>query len=167
MWQPLTAVFLTMLALTGCGSGGASREGSGRLGWVGRTVFDDPSYPQYHIVYDTSQIASEFVETIRKLQDGVDYVVFFGLWCSDSQREVPRFLKLVDSGAIVSSKVRLYSLDQRKKSPAGVESRYSIERVPTFILLRGDEELGRIVERPKSSLEGDILMILATAQPHL
>jgi hypothetical protein len=35
-----------------------------------------------------------------------------------------------------------------------------VERVPTFIFYRGDREIGRIVEKPKADLMGEVLEIL-------
>jgi hypothetical protein len=57
--------------------------------------------------------------------------------------------------------VTLYGVDRKKKSPGGTEAQYHIERVPTFIFLKHGEEIGRIVENPQASLEGDMLSILA------
>ena len=36
----------------------------------------------------------------------------------------------------------------------------NIERVPTFIIYRGEKEIGRIVETPKKSLERDLWNIV-------
>jgi hypothetical protein len=154
----------TAMCVTGCTTGGpALREMN--LGWVDRAVLDGPHHPEYRATYDTSHIDAQFVEMVRQVHEGADILVFFGIWCSDSKRELPRFLKLADLSGIPRGRVRLYALDRKKKSPGGLEARYSIERVPTFIFLRGEKETGRIVERPRSTLEGDVLMILASAPP--
>jgi len=38
---------------------------------------------------------------------------------------------------------------------------YKIELVPTFIFYDGDTELGRIIETPQTSIEGDLLKIIS------
>ncbi|MEK7671115.1 MAG: thioredoxin family protein, partial [Bacteroidota bacterium] len=91
-------------------------------------------------------------------------VVVLGTWCSDSKREVPRFLKIVDLSLIPPAQIQFYGVDRTKKSSDGVTDRYKIERVATFIFLKRGEEVGRIVESPKNSLEEDMLAILADAQ---
>ena len=62
---------------------------------------------------------------------------------------------------IPAERVRLHGLDRAMKSPDGLAAGYQIVRVPTFIVLRGGKEEGRIVERPIGTLEGDLLTILA------
>jgi hypothetical protein len=106
-------------------------------------------------------IGPPFVEMIRQARGGMRVLVFLGTWCSDSRREVPRFLALADSTGMTPNDYTLYALDRKKSSPEGLERQYNIDRVPTFILLRGTKELGRIVETPKTTLEGDFLDILA------
>jgi len=56
--------------------------------------------------------------------------------------------------------VHLFGVDRSKKSTDGTTEKYTISRVPTLIVLRGDEELGRIVESPRSTQEKDLLRIL-------
>ena len=67
--------------------------------------------------------------------------MFLGAWCSDSRREVPRFLKIADLAGMDATRIKLYGLDRTKKSSDGLTDRYGIERVPTFIFLRGDKEV--------------------------
>lgn len=112
--------------------------------------------------YPEEPIGEPFIEMIRQARPGVRVLVFMGTWCSDSKREVPRFLRIADGSGMTSADFDLYGLDRKKKSPGGLEGKYSIERVPTFIFLRGGKEIGRIVETPRTTLEGDILSILAT-----
>jgi hypothetical protein len=40
--------------------------------------------------------------------------------------------------------------------------KFKIKKTPTFIILRNQVEIGRIVERPEISLEADLLKILET-----
>ncbi len=111
--------------------------------------------------YPEDPIGQPFLDMIRQARGGVHVLVFMGTWCSDSKREVPRFLRIADGSGMTSPEFSLYALDRKKTSPDGLERRYGIERVPTFIFLRGDKEIGRIVESPKTTLEGDIITILA------
>jgi len=114
-------------------------------------------------VYDTTHVESDFIELIRTAGGGVETKVFLGTWCPDSHREVPRFLRVIDLAGSSLGPVTLYGLDRGMKSPAGEEVPYAIERVPTFIFLKHGKEIGRIVETPRTSIEGDMLTILASA----
>lgn len=132
------------------------------LGWVDRTALNNPSYPEFNAVYDTTHIGQNYVEMIRAFQGGTDFTVFFGFWCPDSKREVPRFLKVADLAGIPPGRIKLYSLDRSKKSSDGLTQEFKIERVPTFIVLRNGKEIGRITEFPATTIEGDLLTILAS-----
>lgn len=96
------------------------------------------------------------------LQD-LEFVLFLGTWCGDSKREVPRMLKLLETAGVSQNKIRLIALDRRpgkyKTSPEGLERKYGIKRVPTLIVLKKGREINRIVERPWSTLEEDLLRI--------
>ncbi len=163
------AIFLLSLAaalVAGCaGSALPARDGLDR-GWVSRDTFNTPSYAPFKAVYDTAKIAQEFVPMIRSVREGVDVTIFFGGWCPDSRREVPRFLRIADESGFPASSIRLYALDRTKKSTDGLTEKFGIERIPTFIFQKGGKEIGRITESPATTLEGDVLTILAkSAQP--
>lgn len=87
--------------------------------------------------YPEEPIGEPFLAMIRQAHAGVHVLVFMGTWCSDSKRDVPRFLRIADGSGMDATDFDLYGLDRKKKSPGGLEEKYSIERVPTFIFLRG------------------------------
>ncbi|NTU47491.1 MAG: thioredoxin, partial [Syntrophobacteraceae bacterium] len=47
------------------------------------------------------------------------------------------------------------------KEPSGTAQRHEVANSPTLIILKGQTELGRIVERPESTWEDGILAILS------
>ncbi len=95
---------------------------------------------------------------------GVSFKVFLGTWCSDSQREVPRFLKITDQMGVKAKQLQIIALDNHtdryKQSPQHEEEGWNIEYVPTIIVLKDGREVGRIVEMPELSLEEDLVRIL-------
>jgi thiol-disulfide isomerase/thioredoxin len=90
--------------------------------------------------------------------------VFLGTWCSDSQRELPRFYKIMDALGIPESRLNVIGLDNHpdryKQSPQHEEVGWNIEYVPTFVFVRDGKEIGRIVEAPLESLERDLAGML-------
>ena len=94
----------------------------------------------------------------------METIVLLGTWCGDSRREVPRFLRIADMAGIPADRITLVGVDRAKKSGDGMSDRYPVEKVPTFIFLKGGVEIGRIVETPAGTLEGDMLTILARSQ---
>jgi len=158
----LIAALGAALLIAGCA--GTSPRGAGPAddrGWVSRDILNTPPYAAFKAGYDTATIVHDFIPLIRSAKEGVDVTIFFGAWCGDSRREVPRFLRLADEAGIPSSRVRLYALDRTKKSDDGLTAKFRIERIPTFIFLKDGQELGRITESPSATLEGDVLTILA------
>jgi thiol-disulfide isomerase/thioredoxin len=92
--------------------------------------------------------------------NGVDFIIFAGSWCSDSETELPKLYKLITGAGIFPDKILLYGVDRQKDEPSGTAKEYKIEKVPTLVLEVDGEEIGRIVETPKLSWEEDMLNIL-------
>ena len=46
--------------------------------------------------YPQEPIGQPFLEMIRLARGDVHVLVFLGTWCSDSKRDVPRFLRIAD-----------------------------------------------------------------------
>ena len=154
-------LLLVALVLSGCAG---QREAQTERGWIDRAVLEKQEHLQFKARYDTVQVEQRFVQMIRNVYAGVSTIVFLGTWCSDSQREVPRFLKAADESGIPPESIKLYALDRTKKSDDGLTEQYRIERVPTFIFLKNGEEIGRIIEVPQVNVEADMVMILAKAK---
>ena len=150
---------MVLIFLGGCAGPRAAQDAQDPVGRISREQLD----LAFQGAHDTIRIQTEFVEMIRQANSGVRVLVFLGTWCGDSKREVPRFLGIADAAGISMDRITLYALDRKKASPEGMEGRYGIERVPTFVFLKEESEIGRIVETPRTTLEGDILSILAAA----
>ncbi len=86
--------------------------------------------------------------------------VVLGTWCSDSRREVPRLLRVLDEAGVTDLvTLRLEGVDRTKvvEDPAwdpAVLPGFAAERVPEIVVLGPDEaELERIVETAEEPLE--------------
>jgi thiol-disulfide isomerase/thioredoxin len=111
--------------------------------------------------YDNYQLDSTTLNKIKKAYSGENVLIYFGSWCSDSRREVPRFLKMIDYLNIDYKKVDITGLDSNKSAPNYKKNIWDIQYVPTFIFLqKNKKEIGRIIEIPNESLEQDLLNIL-------
>lgn len=104
------------------------------------------------------------INRFEKALNEHDILLFMGTWCSDSQREVPRFMKILEKAGYPEDQITIVALDKRdefyKTSPGGEEKGWNIEYVPTFIFLKEGKEVGRIVEFPDNTLEADMEAIL-------
>jgi hypothetical protein len=93
-------------------------------------------------------------------KDGISIKVIMGTWCSDSRREVPRFMRILNIWQFPATSLTIYGVDKEKQCPVGDFDKLKIERVPTFILYKNNIEVGRIIENPVTSLEQDMVNIL-------
>jgi thiol-disulfide isomerase/thioredoxin len=124
-----------------------------------------PEYEQRKASYEPDAAEVEFMA--GQITPGDRVEIYLGTWCSDSQREVPHFLKIVDMLKTKYGKdlpMSFVAVDRAKQKPVDLLSGKSIEKVATFIVYRDDHELGRIVEKPKGLLEDDLLALLAPAR---
>ena len=114
-------------------------------------------YPIFNANYQAYKLSAESVASFKaSLPKSLEVRVLFGTWCHDSEREVPRLLKLLNLAGIADESVELYGLDLKKKDPRGMADAMGVRYTPTFIFYVGDRELGRIIERPEVSLISDI-----------
>ena len=101
------------------------------------------------------------VATIRTNLKDVEVFAVVATWCPDTRRDLPRFFKIADQARLPMKRVRLLAVDRSKKDPGGLTVKWNVTRVPTFIFIRQGKEIGRVVERPTTTLEKDIAAILA------
>ena len=86
--------------------------------------------------------------------DGISIKILFGTWCHDSQREIPRFLRLLEDINMKPEMISLIGLDYNKNEPLNRGEILEVRRTPTIIFYKNDIEIGRIEEAPKLALEG-------------
>ncbi len=103
----------------------------------------------------------ETISKLKPLLKEVHITLLLGTWCKDSQREVPRFVKILEESGYSPGTVEVIAVNREKTTPGQFESGLELLQVPTFIFYRNGEELGRIVEFPIEDLESDVLKILS------
>ena len=113
-------------------------------------------HPDFKENFDRYQALEHAV----KVPTDVNVLIFFGTWCHDSQREVPRMLKILEAVGLPADNIEMVTLDYSKTAPGGRAVANAIEFTPTFIFFRHQTEIGRIVEKPATSLEEAISELL-------
>ena len=86
--------------------------------------------------------------------------IFMNTKCHDSEREVPRFLKILNTLNFSNENLRIVLLNSEKKTIDGLEIGKDITNTPTIIFLKNSNEENRIVEFPFENLENDIFRII-------
>lgn len=112
-------------------------------------------YPQFQSMYDSYEPSDTELTAIKSIE-GKSLMVLFGTWCHDSEREVPRLLKLLQVADVKLEELSLIGVDRNKQEPGNRHSQFALKYTPTIILLDGDKELGRVIEKPQVSLGEDL-----------
>lgn len=134
---------------------------------LGHQLIDQFSKPPFSDWYDKEyseyEIDAETITALKKKKmSSYQIIAFVGTWCSDSHRDLPRMIKILDAIKYPKNKITIIGLNRKMGSPTGEESVYNIRKAPTFIVKKYGMEVGRIVESPKSGfLEKDLLDIIA------
>ena len=121
----------------------------------------EPFNEWYQMEFDGYEVDTELTNAISN-PGQYTYEVFLGTWCGDSRREVPRMKKIFSEMGIDMSNVLIVTLDRDKISPNGEQEGKDIRYVPTLIVSKDNQEIGRIVESPSSetaTLESDLFEI--------
>lgn len=140
-------------------------EGDGKmlLGPQMLTQFDNAPYNDWFgKEYLEYALDSKSIAELRNHNwNNINMTVFVGTWCSDSHREFPRLIKILNEINFPVEKLTIIAADRKKQTPGGEHAIFKVEKVPTVILSKDGQELGRITESPLSGyLERDLLQIL-------
>ena len=112
----------------------------------------NPEYARRAAVYKPDPAV---LSQIAKLKEPLRMRVYFGSWCPVCSNALPRLLKIMDALPGIPLTVELYGL------PPGIKgdpeaARVNIAGLPTAIVYRKDQEIGRIVgmawQRPEATL---------------
>ena len=118
----------------------------------------DEYAPNQEIIEQFSQTGIS--KQLYKQLQTTRFKIFFGSWCGDSKREVPRFLKILRSLRINDDQIELIGVDNSdsayKRSPNVEDKGYNVFRVPTLVIEQQNKEIQRITEYPVDSLEWDL-----------
>jgi thiol-disulfide isomerase/thioredoxin len=139
-------------------------ERTGKMMLIGEVTvkhFNKAEYADWFTEqYEAYKPDNEVLVLIRDQLSDVSFKVFLGTWCKDSRREFPRFLRILDELSYDISRIEYVGLDREKTCPGKLEKGFGIEFVPTIIISKNGNEIGRIIEFPIISLEQDLLAIL-------
>ncbi|MFN9667170.1 MAG: thioredoxin family protein [Bacteroidota bacterium] len=89
-------------------------------------------------------------------------LIFCGTWCHDSQNLLPIFFRLADKSGFPEDRIQLVGVDRNKTAPKNWHQQWKIVNVPTFIVLRDGQEVGRVVEYGNTgNIEKELAAIVA------
>jgi thiol-disulfide isomerase/thioredoxin len=90
------------------------------------------------------------VNAFEKNKNAVNYIIFGGTWCEDTQFILPKFFMLQEKAGISNEHIILYAVDRKKQTTGNLSAVYNIINVPTIIVMKNGKEMGRVVEYGKT-----------------
>lgn len=100
------------------------------------------------------------INQLTPLKNKLNVLIIAGAWCSDTQRELPRFFKIINEIGVPNNHTEMIMVDENKKTVAFNISVLQVTNIPTFIFFKDGKELGRIIEKPQVNLEDDLANLL-------
>ncbi|WP_189376750.1 thioredoxin family protein [Thalassotalea profundi] len=114
------------------------------------------TYHTFNEEYEMFTLSNKDADLVKSWPKNMRVEVFFGTWCHDSEREVPRLLKAMNDDVAI----KLIALDYEKTEPLGRAVEAEIQFTPTFLIFLDNKLIGKIVERPSVSLVEDINILI-------
>ena len=134
-------------------------------GYITRNVLEtDTAFKWFaeNMKYGTAD--ANAVEAFKANGANFSMIVFGGTWCHDTQNLLSVFYRLVDKSGYPQEKITLVAVDREKTGPDNLHTIHKITNVPTFIVLKDDKEVGRVVEYGKEGqIDKELGQIVATA----
>ena len=90
------------------------------------------------------------LSAFEKTKGKVQFVIFGGTWCEDTQFILPKFFKLQEMSGVADNRISLFGVNRAKKSLASIADAFNIINVPTIIIMKDGKEAGRVVEYGKT-----------------
>ena len=118
--------------------------------------------PAWVIEQVEAEVDAAAAQQLATVPPGAEVTIYLGTWCEDSQRELAHFWRALDEAMVLEPpfNVTYVAVDRSDKRPPELERELDLLYVPTFIVRRGGEETGRVVEISPNGIEHDLLALL-------
>ncbi|TNJ30719.1 Thioredoxin [Giardia muris] len=102
-------------------------------------------------------------EAIAKINAAgpLEMIIFHGPWCKDCQYMIPVFNRIqqfIKNDAITMTVAEVAK--ETRKDPNGLCEKYGVSKVPSWVILKNGNEVGRIIENFKESFDEDVAAML-------
>ena len=151
-------IFLIGLFLIGCSSNDKYLTNEGEVNI--EYLFNSPNTEWFKANYESYIVDDVTLDSGFSKIFNYEIEIYMNTKCHDSEREVPRLIKILNSLNFPEKNLKIILLNSEKKTSDGLEIGKLITNTPTIIFLNESEEVNRIVEFPYENLEKDILNII-------
>lgn len=137
---------------------------SGQTMFIGLCTFDDiadeASFDWFSMSSNNYNPDPEIISLLKKSLPACQITIFMGTWCEDTHNLLPKLYKTMLLSHCFTN-YKMYGVDREKHSKQNEQDAFKVINVPTIIISKNGEELGRIVETTKSSIESELLKIVS------
>lgn len=113
-------------------------------------LMNDPAFGWYNANQTAYTPDTATLAAMEAAKGKVQFVVFGGTWCEDTQFILPRFFKLQEMSGLSDAQITLFGVNEDKKSLGHIAEAFGITNVPTIIVMKDKKEVGRVVEYGKT-----------------
>jgi thiol-disulfide isomerase/thioredoxin len=111
---------------------------------------NDTTYKWYASNANGYKADTAIILAFEKIKDKVQFVVFGGTWCEDTQFILPKFFKLQEMSGVADTSITFFGVNRAKKSLGSIADAFGIINVPTIIVMKNGKEIDRVVEYGKT-----------------
>ncbi|MBC7536455.1 MAG: thioredoxin family protein [Ferruginibacter sp.] len=111
---------------------------------------NDPAFSWYASSQSSYTPDRSILNAFEASKDKVQYIIFGGTWCEDTQFILPKFFKLQEKSGIPDNSISFFGVNRQKKTLSNFADAFKITNVPTIIVMKDGKEVGRIVEYGKT-----------------
>lgn len=114
----------------------------------------------YETEFNSYQMNMDIMHDLKYQLADVTFTIVLGTWCGDSKEQVGRFMRMLRNMKYDINRLTIIAVDRNKLAGDVDIKNLDITKVPTFIVFRNDQEIGRIVETPIKGLDYDLQAII-------
>ncbi|HPH84246.1 MAG TPA: thioredoxin family protein [Ferruginibacter sp.] len=93
---------------------------------------------------------AELVNALEASKGKVQFIIFGGTWCEDTQYVLPKFFKWQEMSGFPDEAISFFGVNRAKKTLGHLADAFNITNVPTIIVMKDGKEVGRVVEYGKT-----------------
>jgi thiol-disulfide isomerase/thioredoxin len=116
--------------------------------------------PEWKPYVDGYSPQLDVIGRLQAVPEGVRVEIFLGTWCPDCRQHVSAYLKIMDMVQNPMIETTYTGVPRAREARGPYIEGKNIERIPTFIVFLRGQEIGRIIETPRKSVEEDLWEIL-------
>lgn len=113
-------------------------------------VQNDSTYKWYRNSYNGYKPDTATLNAFERVKNKVQFIVFGGTWCEDTQFILPKFFKLQEMSAVPDTAISFFAVNRDKKTLSSLADALQVKNVPTIIVMKDGKEVGRVIEYGKT-----------------